>query len=90
MPKVCANEFERKIYAFRRWFKGKRSMENIRLVDLARKMGVSHTAVSRKINPKGDRQTDITYEDLLLFFREVNASDEEILRYMKMDERGSK
>lgn len=84
MPKVYANEFDKKIYAFRRWFKGKRSMNNIRLVDLARKMGVSHTAVSRKINPKGDRQTDITYEDLLLFFKEVNATDEEILHYMKM------
>lgn len=85
MPKVYANEFDKKIYAFRRWFKGKRSMNNIRLVDLARKMGVSHTAVSRKINPKGDRQSDITYEDLLLFFREVDATDEEILRYMKME-----
>ena len=84
MPKVYANEFDRKICAFRRWFKGKRAMQNITLIGLARKMGCSHVSVSKKVNPNGEGQTEITYRDLLLFFKEVKATDDEILRYMKL------
>lgn len=84
MPKVYTNEYDRKIYAFRRWFKGKRAIENITLISLGRKMGCSHVAVSKKVNPKGEGQTEITYRDLLLFFKEVGATDEEILRYMRL------
>ena len=84
MAKTFANVYDKKVYAFRRWFKGKRAMCNLTLIDLGRKMGKSHTSISRKVNPKGDNQSDITYQDLLLFFKEVHATDEEILHYMKV------
>lgn len=84
MPKVFANDYDKKIYNFRRWFKGKRSMADLTLEALGREMGVSHVAVSRKLQTKGDRQTEITYRDLLVFFKEVKATDEEILHFMKL------
>lgn len=84
MPKTFMSEYDKKIYAFRRWFKGKRAMNNITLMALANKMGCSHAAVCRKLQTKGDDQTEITYRDLLLFFKESGATDEEILRCMKM------
>lgn len=84
MAKLFADERDRKIYAFRRWFKGKRASCNLTLMALGKKMGVSHVAVSRKLQTKGNEQTEITYRDLLLFFDETGASDEEILHYMKL------
>ena len=83
MPKVFASEVERKINTFRKWFKGKRAMENISQIALARKLGLSQQAVSNKITTSGTG-SEITYKDLLIFFREVNATDEEILKYMKL------
>ena len=84
MPKVYANEYDRKIYAFRRWFKGKRAMNNITLTALARKKGVSHAAESNKLKTTGSNQTEITYRDLLLYFKEAGATDEEILYFMRV------
>ena len=83
MPKIYANELDRKVYAFRRWFKGKRAMENVTQMALARKMGVTQQTVSNKISTTGT-STELTYKDLLVMFKEVGASDEEILRYMKL------
>lgn len=83
MPKVFASELERKIYQFRKWFKGKRAMENVTQIALARELGVSQQSVSNKITTSGTG-TEITYKDLLILFKAVGASDEEILRYMKL------
>lgn len=84
MPKLFKTEYERKIYAFRRWFKGKRAMFGVSQDDLAKELGITQAAVSSKIQPKGERQTSITYKDLLIFFKLVKATDEEILHYMKL------
>jgi len=83
MPKQFASELERKIYSFRKWFKGKRAMENVSQIALARELGLSQQAISNKITTIG-KGSEITYKDLLVFFREVGASDEEILHYMKL------
>ena len=84
MPRVYASEYDRMISAFRRWFKGKCAMENITQTALADKLNITQSSVSSKIQPNGDKQTTITYKDLLCFFKAVNASDDEILRFMRM------
>ncbi len=84
MPKSFLNDYDRKISSFRSWFKGRRATEGVTQEHLARKMGVSQTTLSRKTQVKGYKQSEITYRDLLYFFKEVNATDEEILRYMKL------
>ena len=84
MPKAYFNDYDRKIASFRAWFKGKRAEKDINQEYLARKIGATQATVSRKIQPRGDKQVDITYKELLIFFKEVGATDEEILRYMKI------
>ena len=84
MPKAYFNDYDRKIASFRAWFKGKRAEKDINQAYLARKLGTTQATVSRKIQPRGDKQVDITYKELLIFFKEVGATDEEILRYMKI------
>ena len=83
MPKLYASEYDRKITAFRRWFKGKRAEEDVNQADLARKLGIGQTAVSSKLSVNGS-DSAITYRDLLCFFKAVNANDEDILRFMKL------
>lgn len=84
MPKVYADQYEKKISSFRRWFRGKCRMEDVNQRDLARIMNLSQVAVCNKTKVSGDNQTQITYKDLLVFFKELNATDKEILEFMKM------
>lgn len=84
MPKVFADETEKRIYGFRRWFKGKRAECDITQKDLARKIGVDQSNVSHMLNPKGVEKRQLTYRDLLILFDAVNATDEEILRFMRL------
>ena len=84
MPKIYVNEYERRISAFRRWHKGRRAEEDVSQADLARELGIGQTAVSAKLKIKGSGQSVITYRDLLCFFKAVNATDEEIVRFMRL------
>ena len=84
MPKIYADKYEKKIFSFRRWFRGKCRMQGVTQEDLARKLDLTQSAISWKTRVKGDNQTQITYKDLLVFFKELNATDEEILYFMKM------
>lgn len=84
MPRAYFNEVDRKIAAFRAWFKGKRAEKGINQEYLARQTKSSQATVSRKIQTRGNQQADISYKDLLIYFQAVNATDEEILRYMKI------
>ena len=84
MPRVYASEYDRTISSFRRWFKGKCAMENITQTTLASELEITQSSVSSKIQPNGNKQTAITYKDLLCFFKAVNATDDEILRFMRL------
>ena len=84
MPKVYAGQYEKKISSFRRWFRGKCRMEDVNQNDLARSLNLTRQAISSKTKVSGDNQTQITYKDLLVFFKELNATDKEILEFMKM------
>lgn len=84
MPKIYVNEYERRISAFRRWYRGKRAEEGISQADLARELGIGQTAVSAKLKVNGSDQSVITYRDLLCFFKAVKATPEEIVRFMSM------
>lgn len=84
MPKIYKSEHDRKITAFRKWFRGKRAEAGITQADLARKRGITQSCLSKKLQVKGSDQIGITYEDLLDFFAAVKATPEEIVRYMKL------
>ena len=58
MPKAYFNDYDRKIASFRAWFKGKRAEKDINQAYLARKIGATQATVSRKIQPRGDKQVD--------------------------------
>lgn len=83
MPKTLAlNRYERKMNSFRNWFRGKRAEKKVPQALLANRLDISQVAVSNKIKESADSQ--ITYKDLLVFFESVEASDEEIVRMMRI------
>lgn len=84
MPKVYVDKYDKKIFAFRRWFSGKCRMQEVTQEDLAEALDLTQSAISRKTQVKGNNQTKLTYRDLLILFKELNATDEEILSLMKM------
>lgn len=80
MAKVSLDPFDRKTQAFCRWFKGKRAEENITQAELGNKLYYSQAQISNKLSGK----SVITYKDLLVFFKESKATDEEIVRMMRI------
>lgn len=83
MPRVLKlNRYDRKIQYFRRWFQAKRKFEKVTQRDLAKKLNCSQQNISAKL--KDEANAEITYTDLLVFFEQTHATDEEILTAMKM------
>lgn len=80
MPKVLPlGKTERKKEEFRKWIKGKRSAESVTEEMLGKKLGISQQAAGQKM-----RKSQYTYTDLLILFQAVNATEEEILKMMKL------
>lgn len=80
MPKVLPlSSTERKKEEFKKWIKGKKSAEDITQEMIGKKIGITQQAAGQKM-----RNSQYTYTDLLILFKTVNATDEEILRLMKL------
>lgn len=80
MPKVLPlTKIERKKLEFHKWIKGKKASEDITESHIGKEMGVCQSAVSKKI-----KESQYSYTDLVILFKTVNATDEEILRLMKL------
>lgn len=79
MPKTYQNDADRAIEMYRKWYKVAKASNDINDEQIAKKIGVSHQAVSQKMNGG-----TISLRDALIIFREMNASDEEILKLMRM------
>ena len=80
MPKVLPlSAIERKKLDFTKWIRGKCAAEKIRRRQLGAKWNIDQSAATYRIN-----SGNIKYADLVILFRELHATDEEILRLMKM------
>ena len=80
MPRVLPlSPIERKKNALSRWIKGKKAAENVTNVMLGAELGMTGQAVGQKI-----KKCQYDFEELLVVFKELNATDEEILQLMKL------
>lgn len=84
MPKVIFNEPDRAVAMFRRWVHDEKNRHDINQAKLANEMGISQPAVSMKLKVKGNDQTEITLRDAIIIFRAMDATDEEILKLIKI------
>lgn len=82
MPKIYFSEVDRALARFRRWYYDTKRSRDVNDADIAKKLGKSHQAVSAKMNKKST--AEVSLREAIVIFKEMNASDEEILRLMRM------
>lgn len=83
MAKVFLSRYDKKVALFKKWFSGKCREEEVTQADLGKELGITQSAISQKLNRKSN-SNQITYEDLLCFFSKTQATDEEIVRMMRL------
>lgn len=80
MPKTYLSDADRALARFQRWYKSAKAGNDVTDAQIAKKIGVkSQQVVSYKM-----KNGNLTLADLMLIFRELEATDEEILKIMKM------
>lgn len=79
MPKVLPlSAIERKKQEFTKWIRGKRAEEGVSQAALGQAWNVSQAGACIKV-----KTGNMSYSDLVIMFRELHATDEEILKVMK-------
>lgn len=81
MPRVAINKKKYMIADLPGWIAGRMHREKKKQSEIARTIGISQPAMSNRLNSNEDI---FTYGDLLTLFKELNATDEEILKLMKL------
>ena len=80
MPRVFPlGEVERRKIAFSKWIKGKKATEDVTNGMIGSKLGMTGQAVGQK-----NKNSQYDFGELLILFKELKATDEEILRLMKL------
>ena len=79
MPRVAIKKKEYMISDLSQWIKGRLYAKKLRQEDVANLLGISQSAFSHRL-----RLSYFTYGDLLSILKYLDATDEEILRLMKL------
>lgn len=79
MPRVRIKKKEYMVNDLVKWINRRRADLNLRQRDLAKLLGISQPALSNRLE-KGL----FDYTDMIKIFKVLNATDEEILKLMKM------
>lgn len=84
MPKVYLSDADRALARFRRWYHDSKPSRDMTDAKLAKVLGIAQPNVSNKLKVKGNTQTQISLREAMLILKEMKATDEEILKLMKM------
>lgn len=81
MPRVAINKKKYMIADLPGWIVGRMHKKKMRQVDLAREIGLKQPALSSRLASDID---SFSYGDLLTLFKVLDATDEEILKLMRL------
>lgn len=81
MPRVAIKKKDYMIADLPGWIVGKMHKKKLRQTDVAKEIGITQPAMSQRL---GQDLDSFTYGDLLTLFKVLEATDEEILRLMKL------
>ena len=79
MPRVSAKKKEYMASDLTQWIIGRLYVKNLHQKDLAEKLGITKSALSLRM-----RSGFFEYKDLLTIFSYLDASNEEIIKLMKL------
>ena len=83
MPKVYLTEKDRLCARLSRWVYGEMKVRRISQRTLAKRMNISHQALSVKL-----RKQSFDYTDFVFFVKEFQPSDNELKQIIGIEERG--
>ena len=84
MPRVTINK---KIYMLRglaEFIEGRMSTKNLRQEDVAQWLGINQQSMSRRLKQSREGKDAFSAGELFTLFKNLDATDEEILRLTKM------
>ena len=91
MPRVALSAEQKKVYKVKDlagWIYGKMHSKGLKQEDLAKELHITQSAFSARLNPKtyekNKRADPFKYGELLILFKILEATDEEILRLMRL------
>ena len=84
MPKILFSDVDRAIARFRRWYHDSKPSRDMTDTKMAKVLGIAQPNVSNKLKIKGNTQTQITLREAMLILKEMQATDEEILKLMRL------
>ncbi len=84
MPRVAINKKKYMLQDLYVWISGKMSLKDMTQEDLGDILGISQEAVSARLSGLKQGKDTLKYNDLLTIFKTFEATDEEILKFMKL------
>ena len=81
MPRIAMNKKKYMIADLPGWIAGRMHKKKMKQVELAKEIGITQPAFSIRLSNEAD---SFTYGDLLTLFKELDATDEEILKLMRL------
>lgn len=84
MPRIPLNRKKYILQDFYEWVEGRRAAKNLNQTDIGQMIGVNQQSVSRKMLICKKGKPGFTQGELLILFKELEATDEDILRLMKL------
>lgn len=79
MPRVSINKKKYKLKDFSEWLVGRMNSMDLRQADVADMLGISQPAFSQRL-----KKSMFDLSEILTLFEKLKATEEEILRLMKM------
>lgn len=79
MPRVAIKKKEYKVTDLSKWIAGKMYELKLSQTDVAKMIGLSQPAFCQRL-----KKGMFSYEDLLTLFKNLKATDEEMLKMMKL------
>lgn len=84
MPRVTINRKKYMLQDLYVWIKGKMSLKDMTQEDLGKILGISQESAFYRLDGMKRGNDTIKYKELITLFKAFDATDEEILKFMKL------
>lgn len=84
MPRIATKKKEYTIKDLAWWIEGRMRQEHMRQEDAGRLLGMTQASFWEKLNNCKKGLDKLRAGELMILFRELKATDEEILKFMKI------
>ena len=84
MPRVAVNKQKYMIKDLSKWIVGQMHEKGLNQAEVGQILGINQQSVSRRLLDSKEGADVFSQGELILLFKELEATDEEILRLLKM------